>query len=62
MVTIELTDEEARLLRGIIDNYRGDTRAEIVSTDAHDYRDKLHVDETTLVRIIDKLSVNTHAR
>ena len=62
MVTIELTDEEARLLRGILEDYRGETRAEITNTDTPDYRDKLHIEETSLMRIIDKLNVNAPAR
>ena len=62
MVRIELTDDEARLLRGILEDYRGEPRAEITNTDAHDYRDKLHIEEASLMRIIDKLNVNAPAR
>jgi len=41
MHTIELSDEETRLLCEVIESYRSELRTEIVHTDSHDLREAL---------------------
>ena len=52
---MELTADEALLLKEILQNYLGDLRMEIAGTDLQSFRDKLISNEELIKRIIDRL-------
>ena len=55
MPKLELTDDEARLLKEILQSYLGDLRMEIADTDLQSFRNKLRSNEELIKRIIDRL-------
>ena len=55
MPHLELTADEALLLKEILQNYLGDLRMEIAGTDLQSFRDKLISNEELIKRIIDRL-------
>ena len=54
MPKLELTDDEARLLKEILQSYLGDLRMEIADTDLQSFRNKLRSNEELIKRIIDR--------
>ena len=54
-MTLELNEEEARLLAAAISNYISNLRQEIVKTEKHDWSEALHREETMLKGILSKL-------
>jgi hypothetical protein len=52
---LELTAEEALLLKEILQSDLGDLRMEIADTDLQSFRDKLRKNEEVIKRIIDHL-------
>ena len=52
---LELTDDEALLLKEILQSYLGDLRMEIADTDLQSFRNKLRSNEELIKRIIDRL-------
>ena len=55
MPNLELTPDEALLLKEILQSYLGDLRMEIAGTDLQSFRDKLRNNEELIKRIIDHL-------
>lgn len=56
MPNLELTTEEALLLKEILQSDLGDLRMEIADTDLQSFRDKLRSNEELIRRIIDRLA------
>ncbi|HZH84427.1 MAG TPA: hypothetical protein VFD87_14855 [Phototrophicaceae bacterium] len=56
MPNLELTTEEALLLKEILESDLGDLRMEIADTDLQSFRDKLRSNEELIRRIIDRLA------
>ena len=55
MRRLELTSDEALLLKEILQSHLGDLRMEIAGTDLQSFRDKLRNNEEAIKRIIDHL-------
>jgi hypothetical protein len=55
MPKLELTGDEALLLKEILMSYLGDLRMEIADTDLQSFRNKLRSNEELIKRIIDRL-------
>jgi hypothetical protein len=55
MPKLELTGDEALLLKEILMSYLGDLRMEIADTDLQSFRNKLRSNEELINRIIDRL-------
>lgn len=55
MPNLELTPDEALLLKEILQSHLGDLRMEIADTDLQSFRDKLRSNEELIKRIIDRL-------
>lgn len=55
MPNLELTADEALLLKEILQSYLSDLRMEIAGTDLQSFRDKLSSNEELTKRIIDHL-------
>jgi hypothetical protein len=55
MPNLELTSDEALLLKEILQSHLGDLRMEIAGTDLQSFRDKLRKNEEVLKRIIEHL-------
>ncbi|MGN6718140.1 MAG: hypothetical protein ACTHMB_04345 [Candidatus Binatia bacterium] len=56
MPNLELTTEEALLLKEILESDLGDLRMEIADTDLQSFRDKLRSNEELIKRIIHRLA------
>lgn len=52
MVRIELTDDEAQMLRQVLESYLSDLRMEIADTDSWQFREQLKEKELFLKRIL----------
>jgi hypothetical protein len=52
---IQLSTEEALLLREILESYLGDLRGEVHHTDSFEYREALKHEEATLKRLLQQL-------
>lgn len=52
---LELSDEEARTLRAMLDSYLPDLKREVARTDAHDYRHELVLRQNLCERLIAEL-------
>ncbi|HXT53351.1 MAG TPA: hypothetical protein VN826_02535 [Candidatus Eisenbacteria bacterium] len=55
MPNLELTSDEALLLKEILQSHLGDLRMEIAGTDLQSFRDKLRNNEEAIKRIIEHL-------
>ena len=55
MVRLDLTDEEARVLQNVIDNYRSHLEVEIHRTEKRDFRQALEKREEFLVDILQRI-------
>jgi len=55
MLHLDLTDEEAQMLRGLIENCITDLRGEIWHTDGHNYREMLKAQEALLKKMLHHL-------
>ena len=55
MATVTLSDEEAGLLKDILDGYLSDLRMEIADTDSQDFREMLKKRKAFLGRVIEQL-------
>lgn len=53
---LKLTDEEARTLRELLQNYLPDLKREVARTDAHDFRHQLVARQDLCERLIARLS------
>ncbi len=56
MVQLEMNDEEARVLRSVIDNYTAHLEVEIHRTERRDFREALERREKVLHDLIQRLS------
>jgi len=56
MPNLELTSDEALLLKEILQSHLGDLRMEIAGTDLQSFRDKLRKNEEIIKRIIEHLA------
>jgi hypothetical protein len=56
MVQLEMNDEEARVLRSVIDNYTAHLEVEIHRTERRDFREALERREKVLHDLIRRLS------
>lgn len=59
MITIELTDDEAKVLRNVLENYLTHLRIEIVGTYRKEFRDALKEREKTLLDLVGRLEKAT---
>jgi len=55
MANLELTTDEALLLKEILQSHFGDLRMKIADTDLQSFRNKLRSNEELIKRIIDRL-------
>ncbi len=55
MVHLELTDEEARILQNVIDNYRSHLEVEIHRTEKREFRQALEKRQEFLVDIVERI-------
>jgi hypothetical protein len=55
MLQMQLSTEEALLLREILESYLGDVRDEVHHTDSFEYRDELKHKEATLKKLLQQL-------
>jgi hypothetical protein len=55
MIQLELTDEEVRILRSVIENYAGHLEVEIHRTEKHEFREALERREKFLHDVIQRL-------
>jgi hypothetical protein len=55
MIHLELTDDEAKVLREALDFYLSDLRMEVADTDRQDFRNRLKQEETTIKKILGAL-------
>ena len=55
MANLELTTDEALLLKEILQSHLGDLRMEIADTDLQSFREKLRKNEEVIKRIIERL-------
>lgn len=55
MANLELTMDEALLLKEILQSHLGDLRMEIADTDLQSFREKLRKNEEVIKRIIERL-------
>ncbi len=58
MVTLDLTEDEAKVLRIVIDSYLSDLRMEIADTDRKDFREMLKHRKQVLIKVLDELTNN----
>lgn len=56
MVTLELSDEEARELHAILESYLSDLRMEIADTDRMDFREGLKRREALMKKVLAALA------
>lgn len=55
MVNIELTEEEAAILKEALQSYLSDLRMEIADTDRMEFRDGLKARKMALMRVVETL-------
>jgi len=55
MTQLELSPEDAAILKDVLESAASDLRYEINNTDSHDYREKLRVKQALLKRLLEKL-------
>lgn len=55
MITINLSAEEATMLRAILESYLGDLRMEISNTDQMDFREGLKTTERFIKSLLERL-------
>lgn len=56
MVSIDITEDEAKVLHTVIDSYLSDLRMEIADTDRKDFRDMLKHRKQVLIKVLGELS------
>ncbi len=58
MITIDLTEDEAKVLHIVIASYLSDLRMEIADTDRKDFREMLKNRKQVLIKVLDELPNN----
>lgn len=61
MAQITLTQEEAAVLRGVLNSYLSDLRMEIANTDSMQFRENLKREEVFLKKLLQQLDVELPA-
>ena len=56
MIRLELSDEEATVLREALEFYMSDLRMEVADTDRQDFRNQLKQEETVIKKILGMLA------
>lgn len=56
MVSINITEDEAKVLHTVIDSYLSDLRMEIADTDRKDFREMLKHRKQVLIKVLGELS------
>lgn len=56
MPRLDISDQDAPMLREILDSTRSDLRYEIANTDSKDFRDQLRVKQDLLERLLAQLA------
>lgn len=56
--TLQLTPDDAALLREVIAHYLDELKSEIAHTDDYDYREGLHAKERRLTDLVGQLSAS----
>lgn len=57
MLQIDLTHEDADVLRSVLESYLSDLRMEIANTDSMDFREMLKQRKQVLIKVLDALPV-----
>lgn len=57
MIRLDLTEEQAMMLRDVLESYLSNLRMEIASTESKELRDQLKEGETFLKELIERLQV-----
>ncbi|GAB4108643.1 MAG: hypothetical protein Kow001_06740 [Acidobacteriota bacterium] len=57
MVELRLDQEEAAILRQVLDSYLSDLRMEVANTDLLEFRERLKHEESVLKELLRRLSV-----
>jgi hypothetical protein len=55
MIQLDLTPDEAQILKAALESYLGDLRMEIADTDSMDFRETLKDTKATLKKIVEAL-------
>lgn len=55
MIQLNLTQEEASILKDLLEDYLSDLRMEVADTDMQDFRDRLKQEEATIKKILGTL-------
>jgi len=55
VLQIELTQDEAETLRGVLESYLSDLRMEIADTDRLDFRNSLKQRKQVIIKVLDAL-------
>ena len=61
MISFEMTEEEAKMVRGVIERYLYHLQTEIIHTDRREFREALKERERFLKGIIDRLQTTIMA-
>ena len=61
MAQITLTQEEAAVLRGVLNSYLSDLRMEIANTDSMQFRENLKREEVFLKKLLQQLDAELSA-
>jgi len=56
MIRLELTDDDAKVLREALESYLSDLRMEVADTDRQNFRDGLKQEEATIKTILGTLT------
>lgn len=56
MIRLELTDDDAKVLREALESYLSDLRMEVADTDMQNFRDGLKQEEATIKTILGALA------
>jgi hypothetical protein len=56
MIRLELTDDDAKVLKNALESYLSDLRMEVADTDRQNFRDELKQEETTIKKILGALA------
>jgi hypothetical protein len=62
MIQLDLTPDEAEILKTALESYLGDLRMEIAGTDSMDFRETLKDTKATLKKIVEALESQSAVR
>ena len=61
-MNLTLTDDEARTLRDVLEQYLSNLREEVGKTERYEFREALKRDEASIKAMLDRLSTTPSAR